>query len=891
MAEGDEEHNALAGRPLAGVVCLRIAPPQVNPTPPESIVARPKSPIVKLYFPLRPKSGLKVEEAQLYWRTSHGPLIRRQAAASGILRCQQVHRFESALEAAFREARGTVTEPYMGHAEVWFDRSLSRRGPEVEEAGRAAVEDESKFIDFARSSIWMGKERVFVDRFWRSMSSSAPVRVAHKTCNLCEAACGLRIEVEAGRVVRIRPDPDDPLSRGAICSKAFGLKEVQEDPDRLRQPMRRTARGFEPVSWEVALGETARRLAEIQVRDGNDAVATYLGNPGAHCFGIIMYVSALNAALASRNRYSASSLDQNPKHASSILLYGNFLQIPVPDVDRTDFLLVLGANPVVSNGSLMTAPGFRQRLRALRERGGKLVVVDPRRSETAALADAHYFIRPGADALLLSALIQVILAEKLGRESHLASWIDGRNELVEALAPFSPEAVAADVGIDAPAVRQLARDFAAAPSAACYGRVGTCTQAYGTLNSWLVDVLNLVTGNLDRAGGLMFPTPAADLADLAERRRSTGKFELWRTRVRGAPAFNGEQPAACLAEEILEPGPGQVRAMLTVAGNPCLSAPNGRALERAFASLEFYAAVDFYVNETTRHADIILPPTWSLEHDNYEILFHAFAVRNTARYSPVVLEPQPGQRHDWQILSELTLRIAEHKQTSRLARAGLRAARRLVPGPRRVLDWLLRLGPYGDGFRPWRRGLRLRDLEAQPSGVDLGPLVPRLARLLEKSGRRLDLAPARVLAELRRLRDDGVPRARAGELLLIGRRDPRSNNSWFHNIASSTTGLERCTLYMNPTDAALRGLSDGASARIRSRVGEVVAPVELSTDLLAGVVSLPHGWGHRGAGLQMRVASEHAGVNCNDLTDDGVLEPVVGNAVFNGVPVDVSAAE
>ena len=661
--------------------------------------------------------------------------------------------------------------------------------------------------------------------------------------------------------------------------------------------MRRNRTGdFERISWEEALDETASRIAAIQDRDGADAAGLYLGNPGAHNFGTVMYLAALTRALGTRNRYAASSLDQNPKHASSILLYGNFLSIPVPDVDRTDFLLMLGANPLVSNGSLMTAPGFAKRLRALRARGGRFVVVDPRRSETAAVADLHLTIEPGRDPLLLAALVHVVLAEGLGRPSHLDDLIDGRDGLTRTLAPFSPDAVEADLGLPAERVRALARDFAAAPRAACYGRIGTCVGPYGTLSSWLVDVLNLVTGNLDREGGSLLPTPAVDLAGIADLRGTPGRMAERRTRVRGAPEFNDERPTACLAEEMLEPGPGRLRAMLTIAGNPCLSAPGAAALDRAFATLEFYAAIDFYVNETTRHADIILPPTASLEHDGYEVLFHQFAVRNTAKYSPVVLPPGPEQRDDWWILSQLALRIAEKRETNAARRLVLRTARRLVPGPRRVLDWALRIGPHGDGFRPWRRGLRLRDLEAHPSGVDLGPLRPSLGALLAKRRRRLDLAPKIMLAELARLSDDRAAIARDDdELLLIGRREMRSNNSWFHNLPLSTKDLDplgkpdRCTLQMHPKDAEARGLIDGRRVCIRNRVDRIEATLALSEALRPGVVSLPHGWGHGSHGSRLTRANRHPGVNCNRLTDPDVIEPVVGNAVLNGVPVRVEA--
>ena len=714
------------------------------------------------------------------------------------------------------------------------------------------------------------------------------VRVAHKTCNLCEAMCGLRVHVQGGEIGRIEGDPDDPFSRGAICPKAIALREIQDDPDRIRRPLRRRGDDWEEIAWDDALAEAAERVAGIQRRDGNDAVALYLGNPGAHNLGILFGLTPLGAFLDSRNRYSASSLDQNPKHASSLLLFGHWLQIPIPDIDRTHYLLMLGANPIVSGGSLMSAPGFRKRVRALKERGGRLVVIDPRRSETARLADRHLFIRPGADGLLLAALVHTVLEEKLGRESEAGARAIGAEALVRALEPLAPEGVEDALGIDAAVVRELAREFAAAPSAVCYGRVGTSQHRYGTLCNWLIDVLNLLTGNLDRPGGAMFPSPAADLAGLMTLRGSNGELHTGRTRVRGAPHFNGEAPTACLAEEIATPGPGQIRGLLTVAGNPVLSAPNGAALGRALEGLEFYAAVDFYLNETTRHADLILPPSWSLEHDNYELLFHGFAVRNSARFSPAVLPAGPDQRDDWEILTGLALRLGEAKArgAKRLALALLRKSGR-VPRLRTLLDCLLRIGPHGDGFRPWRRGLRVRDLERSPSGIDLGPLEPCLDRVLQTGNGRIDLAPEPMLAELDRLAAEEAPAA--GSLVMIGRRDMRTCNSWMHNTRVSTKGPERCTLLMHPEDARRAALTEGQRVRITSRVGAVQAPLELSSDLMPGVVSLPHGWGHRGPGLAMRVAEAHPGVSCNDLVDDAVLEPVVANAVFNGVPVTVEA--
>ncbi len=703
--------------------------------------------------------------------------------------------------------------------------------------------------------------------------------------------CGLRIEVEGGRVGRIEADKDDPLSRGALCPKAVALGEIQHDPDRLTRPRRRVGDGWQEISWGEAIPLAATRLAAIQREHGDDAVASYLGNPGAHNLGVLLGLTPLLGALSSRNRYSASSLDQNPKHASSVLLYGHWLRIPIPDVDRTQFLLMLGANPVVSGGSLMTAPGFRKRVEALQARGGRLVVVDPRRSETARLADAHLSVVPGSDGFLLAALVHTVLEEGLGRANDASARIVGRDALRASLAPFAPEAVAAQVGVPADGIRELARDFAAASSAVCYGRVGTSQHRYGTLCSWLADVLTLVTGNLDREGGAMFPAPAADLAQLASLRGDTDELITGRTRVRGAPQFNGESPTACLAEEIATPGDGQVRGLLTIAGNPVLSAPNGQALEAAIASLDFHVAIDFYVNETTRHADLILPPTWSLEHDNCEVLFHGFAVRNTIKLSQKVVDPAPGTRDDWSILTELGFRLQEAKAENAWGRFVARTLRRIAARltPRQILALMLRIGPHGDGFRPWRRGVRIADLDANPSGIDLGPLEPSLERIVATERGRLDLGAGEMMGELERLARELGDEADAG-LVLIGRRDMRTCNSWLHNTRVGSKGRERCTLQMHPDDAAARGLAPGSPVRVTSRVGSLVAPLELSEDLRAGVVSLPHGWGHRGDGLELSVAAAHPGVNCNELVDDQVLEGLVGNAVYNGVPIQVEAA-
>ncbi len=724
------------------------------------------------------------------------------------------------------------------------------------------------------------------------------MKTMRKTCNLCEATCGLLVDVDDERrhVLAIRPDHGDIFSRGHICPKAFKLKDVQEDPERLRFPMRRTRAGdFERVSWEEALAFAADGLVRIQRRDGRHAVATYLGNPSVHNFGAVLGAQFLLRALHSHNRFSASSLDQNPKHASSLFLYGNIAALPVPDLDRTHHLLMLGANPLVSNGSLMTAPGVRERLRGIQKRGGKVVVVDPRRTETAKLADEHHFIRPGADAFLLAALLNVILEERLGRDGPVTPKVVGLEAARRRVAPFTPEAVAGPTGIAAEAIRKIARDLARAPSAACYGRIGTCLQEFGTLASWLVDVVDIVTGNLDRPGGAMFTTPAVDIAALARTFGLEGHVGAWKSRVRGVPEFNGELPTACLAEEILTPGAGQVRGLLTIAGNPVLSAPNGRLLEKAMASLEHLVAVDLYLNETTRHAHVILPPAWSLEHDNYEAAFHLLAVRDTTKYSPAALREEPGTREDWEIISDIALRVIEGRESApgtglrgTLAWATARAARRLglVPGPRFFLDLMIRFGPHGDRFRPWSDGLNLRKVAARPEGIDLGPLkTGALDRVMATKDGRIDLDHPTIARELERLAarlgeigagngNGGGNGNGNGRLLLIGRRGLHTNNSWMEPTQEAVR-RQGLTLHVHPRDAARIGVADGDRARVRSRVGEVTAPVKVTDDIMPGVASLPHGW---------------SGASVNDVTDDAPLEAITGNAVLNGVPVEVEPA-
>ena len=720
--------------------------------------------------------------------------------------------------------------------------------------------------------------------------ATGPVTHTHfRTCSLCEAMCGLAIAVDGDRMLSIRGDDDDVFSRGHICPKAVALQDLHEDPDRLRRPLRRRGSDWEEIGWDAALDLAAERLLEVQRAHGRHAVAVYQGNPTVHNYGAILYGQMLLRALRTRSRFSATSVDQLPHMLASLLMFGHQLLLPVPDLDRTDFLLVLGANPLVSNGSLMTAPGVERRLRALRARGGRLVVVDPRRTETAAMADTHLAIRPGTDALLLLALLEVVFAEGLARPDRLAPMLSGLEEVRAAVREFPPERVAAATGIEADAIRTLARAFAQSKTAVAYGRVGVSTQELGGVCHWLLYVLNAVTGNLDRAGGAMFTRPAVDLVALGDRIGQRGHFAKGHSRVRGLPEFGGEWPASVLAEEMETPGPGQIRAFVSLAGNPVLSTPNGARLDRALAGLDFMVSVDPYINETSRHAHLVLPPVSPLERDHYDLVFHVLAVRNTARYSPALFAPPQGAREDWQILQGLTERIgAARGQGSVASSLMTRAAGRL--GPRGILALLLRTGPHGRGWRPWGGGLTLKALEAAPHGIDLGPLTPALPEALRTADGRIALAPPALLADLGRVRARLARAERETALSLIGRRELRSNNSWMHNSARLTRGREQCTLLMHPGDASARGLARGDRVQIRSRAGEVEATLDVTETMRPGVVSLPHGWGHHRPGTRLGVAAQRPGVSLNDVTDEAEVDTLCGTAVLSGVPVEVSRA-
>lgn len=696
-----------------------------------------------------------------------------------------------------------------------------------------------------------------------------------RVCPLCEATCGLVIETDGDRVVKVRGDELDPFSRGYVCPKGVALGELHHDPDRLKRPLRRSGERWHEVGWDEALDEAAERLGRVQREHGNDAVAIYLGNPTVHDFGAMLYGPRFVRLLRTKHRFSATSVDQLAHHVAAWAMFGHQLLLPVPDVDRTDFFLLVGSNPLASNGSLMTVPDVKQRLADLRKRGGKLVLVDPRRTETAAVADQHLFIRPGTDAFLLAALLQVIFAERLERPGRLEAHTERLAEARRAVAAFSPELAAERTGIPADTVRELARALARAKSAAVHSRMGASTQEHGGLCQWLTQLLNLVTGNLDRAGGAMFTTPALDVFPIG----GAGHRGRWRSRVRGLPEFGGELPVVTLAEEIETPGPGKIHALVTHAGNPVLSTPDGRRLERVLASLDFFVAIDLYKNETTRHAHLILPPTGHLEHDHYDAAFYLLSVRNFAKFSPAVFEKPAGSRHVHEIFAGLSERLLAHAPLAK--RLAERALARL--GPRGVLDLGLRAGPHG--LRRGLSGLSLRRLLDEPHGVDLGPLEPRLPGALRRKGRLIDAAPELFLAALSELAK-AAPGPEPG-LCLIGRRQLRGCNSWMHNVPMLMSGHERCTLLVHPDDARARGISDGDRVRVRSRVGDVELPAEVSDEVMPGVVSIPHGFGHDRPGTSLGVAAKHAGASINDLTDPERVDRVTGAAAFSGVPVEV----
>jgi len=739
-------------------------------------------------------------------------------------------------------------------------------------------------------------------------------RTAPRICPLCEATCGLTLTIEGTRVTGARGDRDDVFSRGFICPKGASFGAVDSDPDRLRGPLVRRDGELREATWEEAFDAVAAGLRPVVERYGPHAVGVVLGNPNVHTMAGALYPTVLLGALGTHSVFTASTVDQMPKHVSCGLLYGDANAIPVPDLDHTDHLLLIGANPLESNGSLCTAPDFPGKLKALKARGGTLTVIDPRRTRTAKLADRHIAVRPGGDALLLAAMTYVLFDEHLVELGELAPHVEGVEELRSAVRDFTPEAVAGACDVDADEIRALARELAAAPTAAVYGRIGSCTVPHGTLASWLVDVLNILTGNLDRPGGALFPQAATDKTP---RPAGPGRgFALgrWRSRVSQYPEAKGELPLSALAEEIdTATAEGEpIRALIAVAANPVLSAPDGARLDKALDSLDFMVSVDPYLNETARHADVVLPPPPPSQSPHHDFAFNTLAVRNQVRYTRPAIPLEPGRMAETEILARLILaasgmhgadpgavdamvidqtlgKAVKDPNSPIHGRDPREVAARLTggTGPERRLDVMLRLGPYGDGFGVRPDGLSLDRLLAHPHGIDLGPLASRLPQPLKTRSGKVELLPQPIVDDLPRLRQ--AMSDRADGLVLVGRRHLRSNNSWMHNVPALTGGTNRCTLHIHPDDAERLGVVDGAPVRVKGAGGEVIAPAEITDGLRRGVVSLPHGWGHDRPGTRLSHAATDPGVNVNQLLDGSQLDPLSGNAVLNGVPVEVAA--
>jgi anaerobic selenocysteine-containing dehydrogenase len=705
----------------------------------------------------------------------------------------------------------------------------------------------------------------------------AEIKTHYRACNLCEAICGLEIKTQGDQVLSIKGDKNDPLSRGYICPKGTAMEDIFTDPDRLRKPVVRQGDKWVEISWQQAFDTVADKLVAVQEQHGHNAVAFYAGNPNVHNYGSMTHANVLRKAVQTKIHFSATSLDQLPHHLTSYSLYGHQSLIPIPDIDHSNYMLIIGGNPLASNGSIMTSPDIPKRLKAIQQRGGRFIVIDPRRTETAEIADQHLFIRPGTDAWLLMAMLNTLFAEDLISTGHLTDLLVGVDQVRSACVSFTPELAEQRTGVAAEQIRQLARDMASTEGAVCYGRMGVSVQVYGTLCQWAIQMINILTSSLDVRGGMMASSPAFGFIKPGES--GAGHFAAFHSRVSGLPEFAGELPATVMAEEMLIEGEGQIRGLITTAGNPVLSAPNGNLMDKALAGLDFMVSIDFYINETTQHADIILPPTSALEHDHYDLAFHRLAVHNTARFNEAVFEPAEGSKHDWEIFNELGLAVA--------ARKGMDA--KPLPSPDKLIDMGIQRGPYS-AAAGHELELTLDKIKQHPHGLDIGPLQPSLPERLCTSDGKITLMADYIIEDLARLGTDQSATAK-DEFLLIGRRHIRSNNSWMHNSHRLVKGKPRWQLLMHPDDLAAHQLQDQSQVRIQSRVGEVQTQVVASDEVMPGVVSLPHGWGHKRDGVSMEIAAEQGGVSCNDLTDDKLIDQASGNSALNGVPVRVFAVQ
>lgn len=728
--------------------------------------------------------------------------------------------------------------------------------------------------------------------------------IHRRSCNLCECVCGLTIPVTDGKVGTIRGDRDDVWSKGFLCPKGTTLGALHDDPDRLRVPMIRDGETWREATWDQAFERCEELISGVLARHGVEAFTAFIGNPTGHSFSLGRYAGMLTTALP--HIYSAGTVDQWPKNVSAALMFGNQWLFPAPDLDRSDYFLCMGGNPHASGGSLIGSVDVLSQIEALRARGGKVVVVDPRRTRTAELADEWVPIQPGTDAAWLMALLHVVLADG-ARLGELAGLVDGVDDIAAACAPFTPERVEALTRVPAAVTRRIAAELTAASAASIYGRIGLCNQEFGTLATALVDVLAICSGHFDRPGTLMFGKPVvfplAWLTNSALAGEPT--FGNWRSRVRGAPEVLGQVPASCLAEEIATPGPGQIKGLVTIAGNPVISVPESDALDAALGQLECMISIDCYLNETTRHAHVIFPGPSPLETPHFDELLRSWASRAVARYSAPLFARPEGSREEWEVLIVLGTLLRgvpyRHIDVAAIDDAyftGLCQATGLDPaeilprydhgGPERLADWSVRVGPHGDRYGAVPDGWNLERIKAHEGGIDLGPNVPRAAEAVCTPTGRIQLAHPYILGDVPRL----AARLEAPEtgLVLVSRRHMRSKNSWMHNVKVLVKGKDRCTLIIHPDDAARAGVTDGEVATVSSEVGSIDVPVEVSDEMLPGVVCLPHGWGHDKPGTRLSIAREHAGVNNNRIAPGRLVDPLSGNAVVNGIPVEVVAA-
>ncbi|MBE0443091.1 MAG: molybdopterin oxidoreductase family protein [Psychrobacter sp.] len=707
-------------------------------------------------------------------------------------------------------------------------------------------------------------------------SNTVNEQLHFRTCTLCEAMCGVEIKHDGEKVLSIKGDKNDPFSQGYICPKATALQDLHEDPDRLRQPVERTADGWKPISWPEALDKVAAGIQSIQQKYGQNALGVYLGNPNVHNMGGMLTIKQLLTSLKTRSRFSATSIDQLPHHIVSMHLFGHMLRIPIPDVNHTQYMLIIGGNPLASNGSIMTAPNMRQKLKDIKARDGKVVVIDPRRTETADIASEHHFIRPATDVLLLLAMLNEIYAQGYAKLDSKAATLAPEIDRIAMFAKeYTPESVADITGIAAPEIKRMVKEFCEAESSVCYGRMGISVQEFGLLSQYLSMVINIVTGRLDEVGGAMFPNPAIDVVNSS----GPGYLGKRHSRVSHLPDFNGEYPVVAMADEMLVAGEGQLKGFMMVAGNPVISTPNGEKLDKALSQLEFMVSLDYFVTETSRHANIILPPVSPLERDHYDITFNGFAVHNVAKYSPALFDRKDNAMHDWEIYLELADRLdKDAPEATQKERAATKAF-----GPKILLEQGLKYGPH-------REAVTIETLLANPHGIDLGPLHSMLPEAIKHADKQIHLHVDFYQADLARVREM-VQQYNEDEILLIGRRHVRSNNSWLHNSHRLVKGKSRCTLMLHPKTAEQHGIINGQNVRVTSRVGSIVIAAEVTDELMAGVVSIPHGFGHGRKGVKQQIAQAHAGVSVNDLTDDTLIDQLSGNAAVNGVPVQLEALD